>query len=361
MMMMGLHFTGKEPFHTVYINAMVRDERGAKMSKSKGNVIDPLGMVDTYGADALRFTLIAMSALGRGDIKLAGKRVEGYRNFATKLWNAARFCQLNECAPVAGFDPSANTQVLNRWIVASFAAAARDITKALEDYRFDAAANAVYHFAWHTFCDWFVEFCKPMVAPEADAAVRAETRATAAWVLQGILRLLHPFMPFVTEELWSDFGDGKGMLISADWAPTGAELDDADAMAEIDWVVRFVSEVRAVRALLNVPAGARITATFTADDAAMARLATHTGPILRLARLAEVIPGGAPKGAVQTVLDQGTIGLVVADVIDLAAEHSRLDDQIKRLDADIQAIDKKLANQAFVAKASAAVVETQAR
>ncbi len=359
MMMMGLHFTGQEPFHTVYINAMVRDERGAKMSKSKGNVIDPMGLADTYGVDALRFTLIAMSALGRGDIKLSDKRVEGYRNFATKLWNAARFCQLNECAPAADFDPSGTTQAVNRWIVASYAAAARDVTKALEEYRFDAAANAVYHFTWHTFCDWFVEFIKPMVGAEAGPDVRAETRATAAWVLQGILRLLHPFMPYVTEELWTEFGDGNGMLISADWAPSGPELDDSAAMAEIDWVVRFISEVRTVRSLLNVPAGARIPATFTAEAGDMARLATNIGPILRLARLTEVTPGDAPAGAIQTVLDQGTIGLAVADVIDLAAERKRLEDEIKRLEGDIKGIDKKLANQAFVAKAPAAVVEEQ--
>ena len=360
MMMMALHFTGREPFHTVYINGMVRDDKGQKMSKSRGNIVDPLGMIDKYGADALRFTLIAMSALGRNDIKLADGRVEGYRNFATKLWNAARFCEINGCAPVADFDPAANTATVNRWIVTAFDTAARDVTAALEEYRFDQAAHGVYHFVWHTFCDWYLEFIKPAVGDAAtDAAVRDETRATAAWVLQGILRLLHPFMPYVTEELWATFGDGQTMLIAADWPTVDTGRDDTAAAAEMDWAVRFITEVRAVRALLNVPAGAKIPATYAGDAAGQSRLTAQSEPILRLARLTDVAVGDAPDGAVQTVLDQGTIGLVVADVIDLAAERRRLDGEIKRLDGDITAIDKKLANDNFVAKAPPEVVETQ--
>ncbi|MGB6086571.1 valine--tRNA ligase, partial [Parvibaculum sp.] len=200
MMMMGLHFMKEVPFHTVYIHALVRDEKGQKMSKTKGNVIDPLKLIDEYGADALRFTLTAMAAQGR-DIKLATSRVEGYRNFGTKLWNAARFCEMNECARVEGFDPAAVQQTVNQWIAGEVARTASEITAALEAYRFNDAANAAYRFVWNVFCDWYLEFIKPLLMGE-DEAAKAETRATAAWVLDQILLMLHPFMPFITEELW---------------------------------------------------------------------------------------------------------------------------------------------------------------
>ncbi len=235
MMMMGLHLMEKEPFPTVYIHALVRDEKGAKMSKSKGNVIDPLSLIDQYGADALRFTLAAMAAQGR-DIKLATSRVEGYRNFTTKLWNAARFCEINECKPVAGFDPSRASDTLNRWIATEAARTNREVTAAIEAYRFNDAAAALYRFVWNTFCDWYLELAKPVLSGP-DGAAKSETRATAAWTLEQILRLLHPFMPFITEELWSLTAEAgrERMLVIGRW-PTLAFEDEA-AAAEINWLV----------------------------------------------------------------------------------------------------------------------------
>src|SRR6202011_3876532 len=255
MMMMGLHFMKEVTFDTVYIHALVRDERGAKMSKSKGNVIDPLALIDEYGADALRFTLAAMAAQGR-DIKLSTQRVEGYRNFATKLWNACRFAEMNHCASVPGFDPKSAVQTLNRWIAHETAKAAREITEAIEGYRFSEAAGAAYRFVWNIFCDWYVELTKP-VLQSADDAAREETRAMVAWVRDEILKLLHPFTPFVSEELWNvtaQPGRPRASLLAlADW-PRHAALDDFAAEAEIGWVVDLVSAIRSLRAEMNIAA-----------------------------------------------------------------------------------------------------------
>jgi valyl-tRNA synthetase len=365
MMMMGLHFMedadGKPqvPFADVYIHALVRDEKGQKMSKSKGNVMDPLELIDEYGADALRFTLTAMAAMGR-DIKLATSRVQGYRNFGTKLWNAARFCQINECAAPAGFDPSAVNLTLNKWITGGVAEAAATVNKALEEYRFDQAAAGIYQFTWHTFCDWYVEFAKPVLQGD-DEAAKAETRATAGWVLQQILKILHPFMPFITEELWASFGDGQGMLVHAAWPADDVALVNDDAKAELDWAVRFITEVRTVRSELNVPAGARIPAILRgASDQTKARLAANEGQIKSLARIAEVqIDADLPAGAVQTVLDEATLALPLADVIDLDAERARLSKEIEKLTKEITGYDKKLANESFLAKAPEEVVAEQ--
>lgn len=259
MMMMGLHFMQEVPFHTVYIHALVRDEKGQKMSKTKGNVVDPLELIDAYGADALRFTMAALAAQGR-DIKIATSRVEGYRNFGTKLWNAARFCEMNECVRVEGFDPTALTQTVNKWIAGEAARAAAEITEALETYRFNDAAGAAYRFVWNVFCDWYLEFAKPLLMG-SDEAAKAETRATAAWVLDQILLMLHPFMPFITEELWQRTAEQgpkrETMLVKAAW-PNLSGLGDAAADAEMNWVIRFISEVRSVRAEMNVPAGAKL-------------------------------------------------------------------------------------------------------
>jgi valyl-tRNA synthetase len=365
MMMMGLHFMEDEdgkpqvPFADVYIHALVRDEKGAKMSKSKGNVMDPLELIDEYGADALRFTLTAMAAMGR-DIKLATSRVQGYRNFGTKLWNAARFCQINECAAPTDFDPTAVNLTLNKWITGGVAETATSVNKALEEYRFDQAAAGIYQFTWHTFCDWYVEFAKPVLQGD-DEAAKSETRATAGWVLQQILKILHPFMPFITEELWSSFGDGSGMLIHASWPADDIAPINDDAKAELDWAVRFITEIRTVRSELNVPAGARIPAILRgASEQTKARLAANGGQILSLARLAEVqIDGDLPEGAVQTVLDEATLALPLADVIDLDAERSRLAKEIDKLAKEIAGYDKKLANQSFLAKAPESVVAEQ--
>ena len=365
MMMMGLHFMEDEdgnpqvPFADVYIHALVRDEQGAKMSKSKGNVMDPLDLIDEFGADALRFTLTAMAAMGR-DIKLATSRVQGYRNFGTKLWNAARFCQINECAAPADFDPAKVDLTLNKWIVGGVAETAATVNKALEEYRFDQAAAGIYQFTWHTFCDWYVEFAKPVLQGD-DEVAKAETRATAGWVLQQILKILHPFMPFITEELWSSFGDGQGMLIHAAWPADDIAPVNDEAKAELDWTVRFITEVRTVRSELNVPAGARIPAILRgASDQTKARLAANEGQIKSLARIAEIaIDAELPAGAVQTVLDEATLALPLADVIDLDAERARLAKEIDKLAKEITGYDKKLANKAFLAKAPEDVVAEQ--
>ena len=253
MMMMGLHFMEEVPFHTVYIHALVRDAHGAKMSKSKGNVIDPLHLIDDYGADALRFTLAAMAAQGR-DIKLDTQRVEGYRNFATKLWNACRFAEMNNCVTVPDFDPTSAQETLNRWIGHEIGRAQREITEGIEAYKFNDAAGAVYRFVWNVFCDWYVELAKP-VLQGADGAAKDETRAMTAWVRDEILKLLHPFTPFVTEELWRVTAEGgpgrEGLLALAQW-PKYEALDDLEAEAEIGWVIDLVSVIRSVRKEMNI-------------------------------------------------------------------------------------------------------------
>ena len=284
MMMMGHYVMDEVPFRDVYIHALVRDAKGQKMSKSKGNVIDPLDLAQQYGTDALRFTLVAMAAQGR-DIKMSESRVQGYRNFATKLWNAARFCQMNDCRPVDGFDPGAVTLTLNRWIVARAEATARTVAAAIEAYRFNEAAQAVYQFTWNTFCDWYLEFAKPVFGGD-DASAGAETRATAAWALDRILIMLHPMMPFVTEELWDALApDRPHMVIQAAW-PAAADLAAPDAEAEMDWLVGLVGAIRSVRAEMNVPPGARLTAQVKdAGEGTRARLATHEALLKTLARL----------------------------------------------------------------------------
>ncbi|MAO56281.1 MAG: valine--tRNA ligase [Rhodospirillaceae bacterium] len=358
MMMMGLHFMKKEPFHTVYIHALVRDEKGQKMSKSKGNVIDPLDLIEKYGADALRFTLTAFAAQGR-DVKMSESRVEGYRNFCTKIWNAARFCEMNECTVDPDFNPKTVNSTLNRWIIGKVAEAEAQTAAALAAYRFNDAASALYAFTWGTFCDWYLEFAKPVFAGD-DAAAKAETRATAAWVLDQIVILLHPIIPFITEELWESRGERAQPLISTPWPEYGADLIDADANAEMDWVVRLISQIRAVRAEMNVPPGAKIPMLLKdADEAAKRALAAHKDLILRLARLSDagMLDGEVPKGAVQDVLDETTVILPIADVIDLGAEQSRLEKEIAKQDAEITRFEKKLANEKFVANAPAEVVE----
>jgi valyl-tRNA synthetase len=364
MMMMGLHFMKAVPFRTVYIHALVRDEKGAKMSKSKGNVIDPIELIDKYGADALRFTLTAFAAQGR-DIKLAEARVEGYRNFATKLWNAARFCQMNGCKPDAGFDPAAVSLTVNRWIIGKTAQAVAGVSKAIDDYRFNEAANAAYQFTWGTFCDWYLEFTKPIIQGEGFEAAKAETRKTTAWVLDQILKLLHPIMPFVTEELWEKTAPGRpSKLINESWPDLPESLADGDAEAEMDWVVRLVSSIRAVRSQMNVPVKAKIPLLLKdAGEEALARLDVHRDLILTLARLesAGALAGKVPKGVVQDVLDEATIVLPIAGVIDVAAEGARLNKEIGKLDAAIAKHDAKLANEKFTAKAPAEVVETERR
>jgi valyl-tRNA synthetase len=358
MMMMGLHFMGDVPFKDIYIHALVRDEKGQKMSKSKGNVMDPLDLIDKYGCDALRFTLTALAAQGR-DIKLAESRVEGYRNFSTKLWNAARFCQMNQCAPVAGFDPAGVKETVNRWIVGKLGEASDRIAQALDLYRFNDAANIAYQFVWNGFCDWYLEFAKP-IFQGSDEAAKAETRATTAWVLDQILHLLHPFMPFITEELWEQLAEDRSTkLITSFWPESRAK--DAAADAEMEWLVKLISSVRAVRAEMNVPPSAKVPLLVKGASAeTKARLALHDGIIQTMARAAGIeLVEEAIKGAVQVVVDEATVLLPLAGVIDIAQEKARLSKEIAKLAGEIDKVEKKLSNEAFIAKANPAVVEEQ--
>ncbi|UKJ72670.1 valine--tRNA ligase [Azospirillum brasilense] len=361
MMMMGLHFMKDVPFRTVYIHALVRDEKGQKMSKSKGNVIDPLELIDQYGTDALRFTLTAMAAQGR-DIKLAVSRVEGYRNFATKLWNAARYTQMNGVAPIPGFKPVGLTQTVNRWIVGALAEAAKKVGESIEAYKFNEAANTAYAFTWGTFCDWYLEFTKPILNGADEAAI-AETRATTAWVLDEILHMLHPLMPFITEELWEQLSDDRAnRLISAHWPEHGAELIDPAARDEMDWVVRTISSVRSMRSEMNVPPAAQIELKLKdAGPESLKRLDMHRDLILRMGRLASVEPlsGPVPKSAVQAVLDEATLVLPLEGIVDLDKERARLTKEIEKLSGEIKKIDAKLSNEQFVAKAPEEVIEEQ--
>ncbi|PKQ01481.1 MAG: valine--tRNA ligase, partial [Alphaproteobacteria bacterium HGW-Alphaproteobacteria-12] len=326
------------------------------------NVVDPLKLIDEYGADALRFTLAAMAAQGR-DIKLATSRVEGYRNFGTKLWNAARFCEMNECVRRQGFDPAQVKETVNKWIAGEAERTSAEIAQAIEGYRFNDAANAAYRFVWNVFCDWYLEFIKPLLLGENEEA-KAETRATAAWALDRILLMLHPFMPFVTEELWQRTGEKgparEGLLVKAPW-PAHIGLGDAAAHAEMDWVIRFISEVRSVRAEMNVPAGAKIALLIKdASAESLARLERHRDLIQRLARLATVdIASEAPHGAVQLVLDEATLILPLAGVIDLDAETARLRKELGKLADEVKKIDAKLGNAKFLAGAPDHVVEEQ--
>jgi valyl-tRNA synthetase len=332
------------------------------MSKSRGNVMDPLELVEKFGADALRFTLAALTMPGR-DVRMDESRVEGYRNFATKLWNAARFCEMNECLPVAGFDPAKAGTTLNRWIAGEVAKCGREVDRALGLYRFDEAANAVYTFTWNTFCDWYVELAKPLLLGD-DKTLVAETRATAAWTMNRILRLLHPFMPFITEELWEMFGgDDSGRLITADWPQFAERAGDEAAAAEIGWVIGLISGIRSARSEMNVPAGAKVPMVLLgATDENRKRLADYGELIGRLARLDAMdtaAAGEIPKGSIQLVHEEATVALPIGDVIDVKQEQARLEKEISRLGKEIDKYDSKLANENFLAKAPQSVIDEQ--
>ncbi len=356
MMMMGMHFMKEVPFHTVYIHALVRDEKGQKMSKSKGNVMDPLELIDQYGADALRFTLAAMAAQGR-DIKLSSARVEGYRNFGTKLWNAARFAEMNGVALDPNFDPLAARVTVNRWIAGEAARAQKAVTSGIEEYKFNEAASAAYQFVWNIFCDWYVELIKPILNG-TDEAQKVETRATCAWVIDQALLMLHPFMPYVTEELWQKLATRDTWLIDTQW-PSYKGLGDAAADAEMDWVVRLISEIRSVRAEMNVNAGAKIPCVLVGAGAkARARAKTWETEIMRLARLSSLsFEDSVPKASAQMVLDEATVALPLEGVIDFAAERARLTKELEKIAKDSAAIDGRLNNPGFVAKAPPEVLE----
>ena len=363
MMMMGLHFMGDVPFKTVYVHALVRDAKGQKMAKSKGNVIDPLELVDVYGADALRFTLASMAAQGR-DIKLSTDRVEGYRNFGTKLWNAARFCQMNECALWAEFDPASARENVNRWIAGEVAQTAAKVTQELEALRFNEAANALYRFIWNIYCDWYLELIKPLLQGD-DETAKTETRQMAAWVLDQALILLHPISPFITEELWqrtAEFGAKRStMLIAAPWPDYPGSLMSPDASEEIDWVIRLVSEIRSVRAEMNIPPSARLPLQLIGANAQDSqRLRVYRDWVERLARLESCVEAAfVPAGALQFVHEGAVIALGIAGFVDLAAESQRLQRALKTQEDEITRIDRKLENPQFIAKAPPELIEEQ--
>jgi len=359
MMMMGLHFMKDVPFRSVYIHGLVRDEKNQKMSKSRGNVIDPLELIDNYGADALRFTICALTGPGR-DVKLSASRVQDYRGFITKLWNAGRFCEMNGMQPDSAFDPAKASLPLSRWILDTANTAVVEATNALEAFRFDEYASICYRFVWNNFCDWFLEFAKPLLADGADPAHAAEIKSVGAHVLGVILRLLHPAIPYATEELWDRFGYGEPCsLIRAAWPEPTTVHDPVQAREELDWVVRLISLVRSVRNEMNVPPS-RPSAVLLRDAPAEAlvRVDRWIDAIRRLARASEVRPltGDIPKGSAQAVLDDTTIVLPLEGLIDLAAERARLTKDRDRLAAEAGKMRQKLANADFVARAPEEVV-----
>jgi len=363
MMMMGLHFMNDVPFHTVFIHTRVLDEKGQKMSKTKGNVVDPLELIDAYGADALRFTLALAAGQGR-DMRIGPSRVEVNRNFATKLWNASRFCEMNECVTRADFDPARVTLTVNQWIVAETARAAAAATAALETQRFNEAAGGIYHFVWDVFCDWYLELIKPVLNGD-DGPARVESRATAAWVRDQIFALLHPLMPFITEELWARTAEHaaprKSLLIEAAWPKLDSLPTFDEARAEIGWVVNLVSGVRSIRAEMRVPPSSRISLLLKDASAdTRARMDRNRDLILTLARLSAVQPADElPQGSAQFVIGEATAALPLGDVIDLAAERARLEKELAKTDAEIARFDAKLSNEQFVSRAPEEVLNEQ--
>ncbi|WP_066548638.1 MULTISPECIES: valine--tRNA ligase [unclassified Sphingomonas] len=361
MMMQGMHFMGDVPFRTLYLHGLVRAADGQKMSKSKGNTVDPLGLIDQYGADALRFFMAAMESQGR-DIKMDVARVEGYRNFATKLWNATRFAQANGIGASRSIAPPPATLAVNRWIIGETVATVRALDQALADLRFDGAANAIYQFVWSRFCDWYLELIKPVLSPapgeRGEGSVADETRAVAGWVLDQILVMLHPFMPFITEELWHALGARDGELIVAHWPQVDGVEVDAEAGREVDWLIRLVSEIRAARTELNVPPSARLSMIVRdADRATQARLDNQAAALARLARVDLAGETGAAGGAAQIVVDEATYVLPLEGIIDLDAERARLSKAILAAQKERDALSGRLDNPSFVARAKPEAVE----
>jgi valyl-tRNA synthetase len=357
---MGIHFMGDVPFKTVYIHGLVRDEKGQKMSKSKGNIIDPLELIDSFGTDALRFTICSLTGPGR-DVKLGASRVQDYRSFITKLWNAARFCEINGVTIDPTFDPATAKLPLTRWLLDAANTAVAEATTALEAYRFDEYAATGYRFVWNTFCDWFLEFAKPALAEGADPIAAAEVRATAAHVLGLILRLLHPAIPYVTEELWDRFGYGaECSLIRETWPVATAVTGAAEARAELDWVVRLIGLIRSVRNEMNVPPSMPGPALLRdASLETMARAERWIEPIRRMARASEVraLNSDLPKGSAQVVLDEATVVLPLEGIIDIDVERVRLGKERDKAAAEAKKFEQKLANADFVKRAPEEIVE----
>jgi valyl-tRNA synthetase len=358
MMMMQLAVVDQIPFHTVYLHGLVRDAKGKKMSKSLGNVIDPLEIIDEYGADALRFANAAMASLG-GVLKADMNRIAGYRNFGTKLWNATRFAEMNGalcrdgCGTDAGQSPDASHTV-NRWIIGETARARAAVDEALAAFRFNDAADALYRFVWGKVCDWYVEFAKPLM----DGDHAAETRATMAWVLDQCMILMHPIMPFITEELWGLTGNRQKMLVHADWPTYGTEIIDQTADAEINWVISLIDEIRSARTQMRVPVGLKLPMVLTAlDDRGRAALTRNRAIIDRLARIDGLTEGAAPKGSVTIPVEGGAFALPLDGIIDIGAEKSRLSKALEKIEKDMAGLRARLSNPKFVASAPEEVID----
>ena len=361
MMMMSMYMMKRVPFKKCYIHGLVRDEQGRKMSKSKGNTVDPMETIEKYGADALRFFMAAMETQGR-DINLSDSRIQGYRNFATKLWNAARFCEMNECYSVKDFDVTSAKLEISKWIMAKAKEASIEVTENLNNFRFSDAANAVYQFIWGTFCDWYIELIKPIFYGENADEIK-EIRAVTAWTLDRILVMLHPFMPFITEELWDNLTIRSGKLIHATW-PTDETVNGADKN-EIDRAIDIISAIRSLRSAMNLPAGAKLHA-FVKDAAAetLSVVERQKALICKLARLEELDALGnreVTKDMVQTVSREAAILIPLKGVVDFEAERARLQKELETLNKNLEGYSRKLNNESFVAKAPAAVVAEEKR
>ena len=361
MMMMSMHFMdGEVPFKEVYIHALVRDEKGQKMSKSKGNVLDPLELIDQYGADSLRFTLAAMAAQGR-DIKMSTSRLEGYRNFTTKIWNACRFLQMNDCTNSDSINLSSVKAPVNKWIVSEYNSAIAKTTAAIESYRFNEAADALYHFIWHSYCDWYVELIKPSVGTD-DSAVVAEIKATASTILAGTLRLLHPFMPYLTEELNQKIFQSDDMLIAGNW-PQATPDKDRNAVSDIQFLISLITEIRYIRSEMNVPLAAMPVLQVRGMSVAQAAvLDSQSAALMRLARVSGVtVVDQFAKGTARGNVAGSDVGLPLADILDLDAEAARLKKDIGGVEAELKKISGKLDNPNFLAKAPDHVVAENRR
>jgi len=360
MMMMSMYMMKKVPFKICYMHGLVRDEQGRKMSKSKGNTVDPMEIIETYGADALRFFMAAMETQGR-DINMSESRIAGYRNFATKLWNAARFGEMNNCTPLSGFDETAVKHPVNKWVVAKAKEATRSVTANLDNYRFSDAANDVYQFIWGSFCDWYIEMIKPILYGE-DENAKAETRATFGWVLDRILVILHPFMPFITTELWNNTAERTTKLIHAAWPQN--ENIDTQALNDIDWTIDLISAIRSLRAEMNLPAGAKLTVYMKgAEEKSQRHLCDFSTIICSLARLEkiEAYNGDITPDMAQAVFKEAVILLPLKGVVDFAAEKERLRKELETLEKNLEGYARKLGNPSFVERAPAAVVEEEKR
>ncbi len=361
MMMMSMYMMKRVPFKKCYIHGLVRDEQGRKMSKSKGNTVDPMDTIEKYGADALRFFMAAMETQGR-DINLSDSRIQGYRNFATKLWNAARFCEMNECYSVKDFDVTSAKLEISKWIMAKAKEAAAEVTENLNNFRFSDAANAVYQFIWGTFCDWYIELIKPIFYGENTDEIK-EIRAVTAWTLDRILVMLHPFMPFITEELWDNLTLRSGKLIHAAW-PTDETVNNADKN-EIDRAIDIISAIRSLRASMNLPAGAKLHAFVKAAAAETLSVVERQKTLIcKLARLEELDALGnreITKDMVQTVSREAAILIPLKGVVDFEAEKARLQKELETLNKNLDGYNRKLSNESFVAKAPAAVVAEEKR